>query len=42
MLPDEITFVPYIRKTIPTAPGQNPNFETTYQPENSFTVKVGQ
>lgn len=41
-LPNEITFVPYIKKSTPTAPGQNPTTEITYQPENSFTVKVGQ
>ena len=41
-LPDEVTFVPYIRKTLPQGPGKNALFETSYQEENAFTVKVGQ
>lgn len=41
-LPDEITFVSYIRKTIPQGPGKNALFENTRQEENTFTVKVGQ
>ncbi|MGI6695403.1 MAG: hypothetical protein ACOX6O_04055 [Christensenellales bacterium] len=41
-LPDEITFVPYIRKIIPTTPGENPIMEYTYLEANAFTVKLGQ
>ena len=40
-MPDEITFVPYIQKMTPTAPGQNPITENRYLEDNAFTVKLG-
>ncbi len=41
-MPDEITFVPYIQKMTPTAPGQNPVTENRYLEDNAFSVKLGQ